>query len=325
MRNRYMKIGIFGTGGVGGFFGGKLAKAGNDVVFLARGEHLKSLRKNGLTVKSIQGDFKVESVKATDRISDIGIVDIAIVAVKAWQVKEIANNLNNIIGSDTVVLPMQNGISAIDELKERIDADRIVGGLCRIMSKIESPGVINHFGVEPTIAFGEIDGTITKRCESALTLFQDAGIKAVISQDIIAELWKKFIVICVGGLLAVTKTTYGELRELTETRRMMIGLLEEIYALSQKVGIHLERNFIKKSIDIIDSYPYDSTASLTRDVWNGKPSEIEYQNGTVVTLSEKYTIDSPINGFIYHCILPMEIKVRRIQKALGMSQRASSA
>ena len=193
------------------------------------------------------------------------------------------------------------------------------------MSKIESPGVINHFGVEPTIAFGEIDGTITKRCESALTLFQDAGIKAVISQDIIAELWKKFIVICVGGLLAVTKTTYGELRELTETRRMMIGLLEEIYALSQKVGIHLERNFIKKSIDIIDSYPYDSTASLTRDVWNGKPSEIEYQNGTVVTLSEKYTIDSPINGFIYHCILPMEIKVRRIQKALGMSQRASSA
>jgi 2-dehydropantoate 2-reductase len=111
--------------------------------------------------------------------------------------------------------------------------------------------------------------------------------------------------------LAVTKTTYGELRELNETRQMMIGLLEEIYDLSQKSGIQIESDFINQSVCLIDSYPYDSTASLTRDVWNGKPSEIEYQNGTVVKLAKKNLTNAPINEFVYNCILPMEIKARK--------------
>jgi ketopantoate reductase len=133
-----------------------------------------------------------------------------------------------IIGKNTMILPLQNGLSAIDELKERISADRFIGGLCRIMSKIESPGVINHFGVEPVITFGEI-----------------------------------------------------------------------------------ESDFVKQSVCLIDSYPYNSTASLTRDVWNGKPSEIEYQNGTVVKLAKKNLTNAPINEFVYNCILPMEIKARK--------------
>ena len=306
-----MKNGIIGTGGVGGYFGGKLAKAGNDVTFLARGENLNEINKNGLTIKSVQGDFRVDSIKATDKLINFGLVDIAIIAVKAWQLKDIAKDLVDIIGQNTMILPLQNGLSAIDELKERISADRFIGGLCRIMSKIESPGVINHFGVEPVITFGEVDKTHSLRCEELSKIFTNAGIKAVISSDISAELWKKFIVICVGGLLAVTKTTYGELRELNETRQMMIGLLEEIYDLSQKSGIQIESDFINQSVCLIDSYPYDSTASLTRDVWNGKPSEIEYQNGTVVKLAKKNLTNAPINEFVYNCILPMEIKARK--------------
>lgn len=305
-----MKIGIIGTGGVGGYFGGKLAKAGNDVIFLARGEHLNAINKNGLTIRSIQGDFRVDAIRATDNLKDFGIVDIAIVAVKAWQLKDIEKDLINIADQNTIILPLQNGISAIDELNKQVSPDRFIGGLCRIMSKIEAPAVINHFGVEPTITFGEIDKMTSRRCEEMLKTFTNAGIKATISPDIIAELWKKFIVICVGGLLAVTKTTYGELRELNETRQMMIGLLAEIYALSQKLNIKIESDFVNKSMSLIDSYPYDSTASLTRDVWNGKPSEIEYQNGTVVKIAKKYSINVPINEFVYNCILPMEIKAR---------------
>jgi 2-dehydropantoate 2-reductase len=129
--------------------------------------------------------------------------------------------------------------------------------------------------------------------------------------DIESELWKKFLMICVSGLLAVTRTTYGELRELKETREMMIDLFTEIYTLSQHIGIAMEADFVEKTISIIDSLPYDSTSSLTRDVWEGKPSEIDYQNGTVVKLGEKYGVDVPINRFVYNSILPMEQKARK--------------
>ena len=169
-----MKIAIIGTGGVGGYFGGKLAKAGYDVTFLARGEHLKAIQQNGLTVKSIKGDFKVDSVKATDRIDTIGLVDLLILGVKAWQVKDISYVLKTIIHKDTVVLPLQNGVLAVDELKESIKKENIIGGLCRIISKIDSPGVINHFGIEPTIIFGELDNSKTERLYKIKTVFDSA-------------------------------------------------------------------------------------------------------------------------------------------------------
>lgn len=305
-----MKIAIIGTGGVGGYFGGKLARAGNDVTFVARGAHLRAILSQGLEVKSVLGDFRVENIKATDKITDIDSPDLMILGVKAWQIKEIRDDLRKIIHPKTLILPLQNGISAADELAETIDKSNILGGLCRIVSKIESPGVIQHLGVTPTIIFGELDSSKSDRTAEIQKCFENAGIKSRISEDIESELWKKFITICVSGLLAVTKTTYGVLCELKETRQMMIDLLNEIYLLSQKIGIKIEPDFLQKTISFMDSLPYDSTASLTRDVWEGKPSEIEYQNGTVVRLGEQYGIDTPINRFVYNCILPGELKAR---------------
>jgi len=306
-----MKIAIIGTGGVGGYFGGKLARAGYDVTFLARGEHLKAIQQNGLTIKSIKGDFKLAPVKATDSIKTIGSVDLIIIAVKAWQIKEIANDLKDISDRDTMVLPLQNGVSAADELKEHVKQNNIIGGLCRIISKIESPGIINHSGIEPTIVFGELDNAETERVHKIKAVFNHADIKANVSNDIIADLWKKFIPICVSGLLAVTGTTYGALRELKETRQLMMELLHETFRLSQKIGIRIEPDFVDKAAAFIDSFPYDSTSSLTRDIRDGKPSELEYQNGTVVKLAEKNKVDTPVNRFIYHCLLPMERKARK--------------
>lgn len=305
-----MKISIIGTGGVGGYFGGKLAKAGYDVTFLARGEHLKVIQTKGLKIKSIQGDFEVHSVKATDKIKNIGSSDLIIIGVKACQVKDIAKELVSIVNKNTTVLPLQNGVLAIDELKECINQNNIIGALCRIMSKIESPGIINHFGIEPFIIFGELDNSKSERLKKIKDVFDTSGVNSKIAEDIHSELWKKFISICVGGLLAVTKSTYGEIRELKETRQLMIDLLTEIYTLSQKIGIKIKPDFIDKTVSFIDSFPYDATASLTRDVWDGKPSEIDYQNGTVVNLGKKYGIETPINRFVYECILPMETKAR---------------
>lgn len=305
-----MKIGIIGTGGVGGYFGGKLALAGFDVTFVSRGLNLEALKSNGLTVKSIHGDFKIDIVNATKRIEDLKNSDLILICVKAWQVKEIAQKLKTVVSENTVVIPLQNGVSAADELIEQLGESCVVGGLCFIISKLESPGIINHFGIEPAIVFGEITKIKTERLNKIKEVFDKSGIKSKISEDINSDLWKKFITICVSGLLAVTKTTYGELRELKQTRKMMIDLLKEIYRLSQKAGVNIKPDFINKTVALIDTYPYNSTSSLTRDVWDGKPSEIDYQNGMVVKLGKKFNLETPVNKFVYNCILPMELKAR---------------
>jgi 2-dehydropantoate 2-reductase len=305
-----MNIAIIGTGGVGGYFGAKLAKAGFNVTFLARGKHLEAIQSNGLTVKSILGDFRVDKVRAVSSIPEIEMVDLAIVCVKAWQIKEIRTELKSILHNDSIVIPLQNGVLAFQELGEVIDSKNIVSGLCRIISKIEMPGVINHLGVTPTIVFGERNGQLTGRIERLKEVFDKAEIKSQLSTDIEAEVWKKFISICVSGLLAITKTTYGELRTIKETRELMIELINEVYELSQKEGISIPPDFIDKTVSFIDSFPPDTTSSLTRDVWEGKPSEIEYQNGTVVRLGQKHGLSTPVNRFVYQCIFPMEIKAR---------------
>lgn len=306
-----MKIAIIGSGGVGGYFGAKLAQSGNDVTFLARGAHKEAMQSNGLQVKSIDSDFHITNVSVTDNISDIEESDLVIIAVKAWQIKEVRNDLIGLIkDSNSMVLPLENGVMAADELREVLPENNILGGLCRIISKIEGPGIINHIGVKPTIVFGEWNGKLSERAILLEKVFNEAGIAVKISKDIEAELWKKFIAICVSALLAVTKTTYGEMRELKETRQMMTDLIAEIYELSQKKGINIEPEFVDKTISFIDTFPYNSTSSLTRDVWEGKPSEIEYQNGTVVKLAEELGVDVPVNRFLYSCVLPMDLKAR---------------
>jgi len=305
-----MHIAIIGTGGIGGYFGAKLAQAGNQVSFLARGAHLATIKEEGLHVQSVDGDFHLPKVRATDTIAELGKADLIILGVKAWQVKEVAPELPAIMHEQSRVLPLQNGIMAADELSQSVPESQILGGLCRIISLVKAPGVIQHKGVTPTIVFGEFHRERSADTQKLQALFSEAGIKSKVTDDITAELWKKFISICISGLLAVTRTTYGEIRELPETRELMIELLEEVYALSQKAGVNIPDTFIPKTVSFIDTFPYHSASSLTRDVLQGRPSEIEYQNGTVVRLGKQYGIPTPVNRFVYNCILPMEKRVR---------------
>lgn len=305
-----MKIAIIGAGGVGGYFGGRLAKEGNQVTFIARGEHLNVIKDKGLKVISELGDFIIHPVNATDELKQVRDHELIILGVKAWQVTEIVKSIKYHMGAETVIMPLQNGVMAIEEISEDISKNNIVGGLCRIISKIESPGVIRHIGVEPVIIFGELNNRKTDRAVSILDVFNKAGISAFIARDIWSELWKKFIAICVSGLLAICRSSYGVVRENQGTRRLMQELLTEIYELALKEGISLDENIIERMMRFIDTLPYDSTSSLSRDVIEGRPSEIEYQNGTVVRLAEKHGIDAPVNRFIYHCILTMEQKAR---------------
>jgi len=305
-----MKIAIIGAGGVGGYFGGKLANAGVDVTFVARGEHLAAIREKGLKIKSIAGNFTVRKAKAIAEIKNMGNVDLVLLGVKAWQVTDVARQLKDVIDDHTAVLPLQNGVLAARELALHLDKKNIVGGLCRIISQIEAPGIIRHSGVEPFIAFGELDRQKTDRTARIKELFDQAGIAHLVADDIHVELWNKFMAICVSGLLAVTRSTYGAVRELKETRKMMHDLLAEIHEISWGEKIRLDNKIVEKTMRLIDSYPYDSTSSLTRDVLAGRPSEIDYQNGAVVKLGEKHNINVPVNRYIYSCILPMELAAR---------------
>ncbi|MBL4624681.1 MAG: 2-dehydropantoate 2-reductase, partial [Flavobacteriales bacterium] len=265
-----MKIAIIGSGGVGGYFGAKLARAGNRVTFIARGEHLRQLKANGIKVKSINGNFSINTITATDEISELKSQDLILVTTKAWQVKEVAKQISKIVGETTVVIPLQNGVMATDELADNIPLGDIITGSCQIISKIEVPGIINHFGIDPLITIGEKQGSISPRLENIKRVFDEAQINTRLSKDINADLWKKFIFICVGGLITICRSTYGEVRSVPESRQLIRDVLSEGYAVSQAADINIDANIIEKMMTNIDNLPYNSTSSLCRDVWEGK-------------------------------------------------------
>lgn len=306
-----MKIAVIGSGGVGGYFGGKLALAGHEVTFLARGKHLEAIQENGLQILSPQGDFLVKPAQTTADMTTIGQVDLIILGVKAWQVKENLPQLHALIGKKTMILPLQNGVLVPEELKDELKEAYVLGGLCRIFSEIEAPGVIRHVGVEPTIVFGALNNEKSEQLLQLKDDFEQAGIKAKVADDIQVELWKKFIFICSGGLIALTHSNYGKLRELPETRELMKALLNEIYVVAQKAGVQVKAEYVENTLSFIDAFPAEATTSLARDIWEGKPSELEYQNGTVVKLGEKYGIETPVNRFVYTCLLPQELEARK--------------
>ena len=186
-----MRIAIFGSGGVGGYFGGRLALASNDVMFIARGEHLKALRATGLHVESINGDFTVLSVLATDDPAQAQNVDVVILGVKAWQVSDAAHAMKPIIGADTFVLPRQNGVEAFEQLSAVLGGEHVLGGLCKIVSYVVEPGHIRHAGFEPSVAFGEWDNHASDRVTALRETFTQAGVETRVPDDIQAAVWNK--------------------------------------------------------------------------------------------------------------------------------------
>ena len=307
-----MKITVIGVGGVGGYFGGKLAMAGQDVTFVARGNNYHQIKAKGLKVKSIYGDFQVENVKLLNSVSDMGETDLVIIGVKAWQIRNIARELKKVIQKNTIVLPLQNGVLISEELFSELDSTHILGGLCRIISELEMPGVIKHTGLNPEIIFGEFDNIVSDRVLEVNEVFRLSGISSVIAENIHAEIWKKFIETCISGLLVVTDSSLGSVLELKESREMMQKMLLEIYQVSQAAGVELEENCVDKMMSFFGTFPYNTTFSLTRDVREGRPSEIEYQCGLVVKLGEEFGISTPINKFVYQSILPREMNARKI-------------
>ena len=307
-----MKIAVFGTGGVGGYLGGRLAQAGNDVTFIARGAHKKSIQSRGLTVKSINGDFSIDPAKTTDDPGTVGSVDLVLCSVKSWQVKEIANHLKPLMQSDTIIIPIQNGVEAHTTLADFVDGKHILPGLCQMISLVEAPGVISHTGIDPYLAFGELDGSKSPRLEKLVKLFAAVkGVRINPSVNILQELWLKFMIIAPwSGMGALTRSPVGTFRQLQQTREMLVRSVEEVFEVAQAHGVKLGAAAVSSTIEFIDKVPAKGTASMQRDIMEGKPSELHEQSGAVVRYGEKKDVPTPVNRFIYHSLLPLEYKAR---------------
>jgi 2-dehydropantoate 2-reductase len=302
-----MHIVVFGAGGVGGYFGGRLALAGETVTFIARGDHLQAMLANGLIVKSIKGDFSVLPVIATDDTSKVGAVDVVLVCVKMWQIPEAAKAILPLLGPDTSVVPLENGVEAPLQLAEVLDRKHILSGLCRIASRITSPGHIQHIGIDPFIAFGELDNHPSSRTRIFLQSFTRAGISAQIPPDINIAVWQKFLFIsAISGIGAVTRVPVGLFRSQPGTRQILEDALKECYTVAIAQGIHLPTDCITNTLAYIDTLAPGTMASMQRDIMEGHPSELEAQNGAIVHMGQKHNIPTPVHSFIYYSLLPQE-------------------
>ena len=306
-----MRVAVVGVGGVGGYFGGRLAAAGHDVTFIARGAHLDAIRADGLAVESVLGDFVVFPAKATDDPATVGPVDLVIFAVKTWQLDAAAEQARPLFLEDTVALPLLNGVENADVLAERFGREQVLGGLCRILSFIEAPGRIRHVGLDPSVVLGELDNRRTERVERVHRTLVDAGIHAEIAPDIHVAIWRKFLLISTwSGIGAVTRVPIGRWREVEGVRAMAEEGLREVVAVARARGVDLEENQVTKVMEGFDAAPADGTASMQRDVMAGRPSELEAQSGAVVRLGSDAGVPTPVHGFLYHGLLPQERRAR---------------
>lgn len=295
-----MKIAVVGAGGVGGYFGGRLAQAGVDTTFIVRKRTWDVLR-----VDSINGDFVLEDVQVIDDPSSVGPVDAILVAVKAWQIPQL--NLGPLIRKDTVAVPLENGIDAPDVLAELVGKDHVAGGLCAIVSFLAAPGHVKHVAYEPMVMFGELDNRPSERLERLRAAFVRANVKAEIPPDIQHSMWTKFLFIAtLSGIGALTRVPVGVWRGIPELRAMVTDSLEEVVALAKAREVDLGNDAVAKTWERYDAMAPASTSSMQRDIMEGKPSELEAQLGAIVRLARESGVPAPMTSFIYHALLPQE-------------------
>lgn len=306
-----MRFAIVGAGGLGGYYGARLAEAGNEVAFVARGAQLDAIRTNGLKVFSPLGDVHLKDAKATNDPREIGTVDVIVVAVKTWQVADAAQAMRPMLKADTIVVPFLNGVEAPDELAAILGEEHVIGGLSKVFSLIESPGVIRHFNPGAYVEIGELGGGLSERVERLRSAFEKAGAQAKASADIRAELWKKLLTVSSwAGLGALSRSPMGVLRGQPETHALIDRAMDEGIAVGARRGHPITADFKRELWGFYEAMPADATASMQRDIIAGKPSELDAWNGALVRFGRETGVDTPVHTFTYHALLPMERRAR---------------
>lgn len=304
---------MIGAGAVGGYFGGRLAQAGHDVVFIARGKTLEALRRDGLRVRSIDGDFRIERPQATDDPTSLAPVELVLLAVKAPAVVAAAALAEPLVGPETVVIPMQNGLEAPDLAAKALGRPgSVLGGLCKIFASQTAPGEIEHTSVTPLIEFGEFDGRKSERVERIReALAQAQGMQPVVPESIQAAMWQKLMFVEPLGVVgAALREPAGVVRGLPQTRQMLLETGQELLTLAAARGIELDPKLPGILVERVDKLPFGATTSMHRDIAAGLPSELEFQTGVIVRYAAESGVPVPIHSTLYTALLPGELRAR---------------
>lgn len=307
-----MKIAIMGTGGVGGYYGGLLAQKGHDVTFIARGAHLKAIRENGLQVKSIHGDFHVKPAQATDDPIQIGPVDLVVFCTKTYSIDEAARQIQSLVGPDTTILPLENGIDAANRIGAVVGMVHMLGGATWISSAVEAPGVIKQVSQFRRIVIGELDGQVTSRVQAIHKAFEETGITAELSENVLKILWTKFVFISAASSLgSLTRLPLGSYRSVPEAREIMTSLMREVEAIARAQGVNLDQDVVQKSLDFVDDAAPQIKPSMQLDVEAGRRSELEAMIGVVGRKGRELGVPTPVADMAYAFLLPGEIAARQ--------------
>jgi 2-dehydropantoate 2-reductase len=295
-----MRIAVIGAGGIGAIYGAALAKAGADVTFVARGAHLAAMRESGLRIEGDRGETLIRPVQATDDIAAIGPVDIVLSCVKLWDVESAGAQFRAIIGPDTAVVPLQNGVDAHERLIPILGRDAVMGGTAFVTGSIVAPGVVRQTGAYCQMTFGELDGHVSRRGERLRDICAAAGIEGILSPDVMVPLWQKFILLVpLSGVNALTRVPLGIYRTDPDLWALVEAVAYETVAVGRAEGVNLPADIAETVLAQIRSMPDHHMTSMCNDLLRGNRIELPWFAGKVVELGRRHGVPTPANAFIY--------------------------
>jgi 2-dehydropantoate 2-reductase len=302
-----VKVGIVGAGGVGGYYGGRIARAGTEVGLLARGDHLAAIQEHGLRVRGPEDDFTVR-VAASDDPAKIGRCDAVLFCVKSYDTVEAAALLPPLLGPDTAVVSLQNGIDNEEKIAGRIGAEHVLGGASFILASIVEPGVVEKAGTLARVVFGELDGSQSERADRLLAEFRAAGIESHVTDDIRWVLWDKYAFLCaLAGLTAVTRLPIDELLRVPETRELFRLMVAEAALVARAEGIDLGDHVVEKKTAFADALEPGGFSSLHHDLVNGRRLELDALHGELATRASRHNLSVPVTTIVYALLRPWQL------------------
>jgi 2-dehydropantoate 2-reductase len=300
-----MRIAVIGAGGVGGAFGAALAKAGADVTFVARGAHLQAMRDKGLRVEGGRGETVIAPAQATDDPATIGPVDFVLFCVKLWDVESAGAAIKPLIGPTTAVIPLQNGIDSAERLIPILGPAAVMGGVAQISATIAEPGVIRQVGTFMRLVFGELEGGLSARGDAFLALCQKAGFDATHSDQIMTELWMKFVLLATNAAItAATRTPIGILRDDPDIAPLFQRASAEVAAVGRARGIILPDDIVERVSGFTRTAPPTMMASMAHDLIRGNRIELPWLSGKVVSLGRELGVPTPVHEILYAVLKP---------------------
>ena len=293
-----MRIAFMGSGGLGGYFGARLCKGGADVHFIARGEHLHAMRSEGLRVEGPE-PIHIAHVNATDDPAAVGVVDFVMISVKLWDTEAALQQIRPMVGPDTAIISFQNGVLKDQYLRVVYDESRIMGGVGYVATTIDRPGVIRQTGPMQRLLFGEFDGARSTRGEALLAACLAGGIKAEFSDNILCEIWQKYVfLVGLSGTTTTMRKTIGPIRENAQTRAFLADVMREVVAVGRSHGVGLPEDYAEVRMRLADEVAFDMTSSMHHDLERGKPLEVRWLAGGVVELGQRKGVPTPLNRAI---------------------------